>query len=421
MRRLLALLTLVVTLPAAAQIQKCAGANGTTIYSDKGCPTVADLSPATAAHADRSEAAVNAPAEIVETGVPVITQMAGRFAWLDDDTLAITTFGDPKAKAPWMVRKIVAYDVPAHTASVLVPRGFIDCANAGYNLVGLEIGDLESRFAIGSTSPPAVQQFRLWDKTARTLAPAPAEFKAAWHPAACVKPAPEDLAVHDLLASKKPLRYLQPEHGTLTWGGLDDSGHPEGPSLRAPRKKVMLALSINDISHDVRYLPFRGAYQIESGAHDRAMDPPRDVPLITMDVDGRVTRHAIPSGLTRELDMEGASAPAEMISTKAGDLVIQPGAAVNGGGLYLVRGEQSRRIWCTVRPAAGQATTADACVMSQAVAVSPDGCRIAFDARPAATIANGFPASPTVKVITLCNGAALASAATAASSRRKTH
>ncbi len=42
--------------------------------------------------------------------------------------------------------------------------------------------------------------------------------------------------------------------------------------------------------------------------------------------------------------------------------------------------------------------------MSQALAVSPDGCRIAFDARPAGAIANGYPASPTVKVLALCDG-----------------
>ena len=101
-----------------------------------------------ATHAAASVAPVDAPIEILETGVPVIVQMPGRFAWLDDDTLAITTFADPNAKAPWMVRKIMAYDVPSHTGSVLVQRGFIDCINAGHNLVGLEIGDLESRFAI---------------------------------------------------------------------------------------------------------------------------------------------------------------------------------------------------------------------------------------------------------------------------------
>lgn len=420
MNRLVPLLALALSTPAFADLQKCPGPQGTTLYTDQDCPAVAPSAarPAAAAPPRAAGAApVDAPIEIQETGVPVIVQMAGRFAWLDDDTLAITTFADADAKAPWMVRRIVAYDVPSRRTSVLVPRGFVDCANASHHLVSLETGDLESRFAIGSHAAPSVQQFQVWDPAARKLAPAPAEFKAGWHPSACMKPAPEDLGVHDLLASKKPVRYLQPEHGTLVWGTLDDNGHPIGPMLVTPRKRVALALGINDISHDVRWLPFRNAYQLAPGLHDRAPDPPRDVPLLTMDLDGRLVRHPIPAALTRQLDALGAPAPAEMIATRAGDLVIQPGPAANGGGLYLVQGEQSRRIWCTARPAPGQAPGADGCTLSQAVAVSPDGCRLAFDAPPATPIATGFPPSPTLKVLTLCDGT-LAAAHAAAGGRK---
>jgi hypothetical protein len=372
---------------------------------------------ATAASVPHGGPPVDAPVQIQETGVPVIVQMAGRFAWLDDDTLAITTFADPSAKAPWMVRKIIAYDVPTRASSTLVARGFVDCTNAAYNLVGLETGDLESRFAVGSRAPPPVQQFQVWNPSARRLSPAPAEFKASWHPSACMKPAPEDLAVHDLSGSKKPVRYLLPEHGTLVWGALDDSGHPAGPTLVTARKKVRLALAFGEISHDVRWLPFRKSYQLAPGTHDRTLDPPRDVPLLMMDLDGRLARHAIPASLAHQFDALGANAPAEMIATQAGDLVIQPGAAGNGGGLYLVQGEQSRRIWCTALPAPGQATGADGCTMTQAVAVSPDGCRIAFDARPATPVANGYPAAPTLKVLTLCDGSVAPPAARHAKGR----
>jgi hypothetical protein len=55
--------------------------------------------------------------------------------------------------------------------------------------------------------------------------------------------------------------------------------------------------------------------------------------------------------------------------------------------------------------------------MTQAPAVSPDGCRIAFDARPAGAIANGFPGAPTVKVLTLCDGSL--PTASAAAGRKK--
>jgi len=409
MNRLLPLLALALSAPAFADLQKCVDPQGSVTYTDKDCPSAPGrVAPrAVAAVTTTGGAApVDAPLDVLDTGVAVITQVPGRFAWLDNDTLAITTFADPNAKAPWMLRRVVAWNVPTHAAGVLVPRGFIDCVEASHRLVSLDVGDLESRFAIGSRAAPSVQRFALWDPAARQLAPAPADVKAAWHPSACLKPAPEDLAVHDLLASKKPVRYLQPEHGTLSWGALDENGHPGGPTLVTPRRKIALALAINDISHDVRWLEFRKAYQLSPGLHDRQADPPQDVPLLTMDLDGRLARHAIPAGLTRQLDALKSPAPAEMIATQAGDLVVQPGGPANGGGLYLVQGEQSRRIWCTAKPAPGAAAGADACTLSQPVAVSPDGCRIAFDSRPGGAIGNGVAGAPTVKVITLCDGSA---------------
>ncbi|MFL6677712.1 MAG: DUF4124 domain-containing protein [Burkholderiaceae bacterium] len=415
MLRLLPLLALALSTPAFADLQKCVDAQGGTIYTDQDCPASGKRTPvaapvlATPAKAAAGAAPADAPLDILDTGVPVIVQMPGRFAWLDDDTLAITTYADAAAKAPWMVRRIVAYAVPARSTSVLVPRGFLDCANANHRLVSLETGDLESRFAVGSRAAPPVQKFAQWDPATHQLGPA--ADAAGWHPGACLKPAPEDLGVRDLLSSRKPLRYLEPEHGTLSWGALDDSGHPVGPTLVTPKRKVVLALTINDISHDVRWLAFRKAYQLAPGAHDRQQNPPHDAPLVTMDLDGRIVRHALPAGLVRQLDVQSAPAPAEMIATAAGDLVIQPGPAANGGGLYVVQGDQSRRVWCTAKPAPGQAGGADGCAMTQPVAVSPNGCRIAFDARPAGAVANGFPGAPTVKVLTLCDGSLPATAA----------
>ena len=40
----------------------------------------------------------------------------------------------------------------------------------------------------------------------------------------------------------------------------------------------------------------------------------------------------------------------------------------------------------------------------QPVAISPNGCRIAFDPRQGGAIGNGVAAAPTVKVIALCDG-----------------
>ena len=68
--------------------------------------------------------------------------------------------------------------------------------------------------------------------------------------------------------------------------------------------------------------------------------------------------------------------------------------------------------------APGQADSADACTMSQcAGGLAGRHRRIAFDARPAGAIANGFPGAPTLKVLTLCD-ASLPTAATAAGHKK---
>jgi hypothetical protein len=398
-------LAMTAALPAAAQIQKCQARDGTVSFSDRAtCPDgtqpVDPRAAATPAQAGAggSAAVPDAPLAILETGVPIIQQMPGKFAWLDADTLAITTYSDTNAKVAWMVRRIVAFDVPAAKATTLVPRGFLDCTDFPHNLVSLELGDLEGRFAVGSKSPPPVQQFNVWNPSTHALAPAPAELVAGWHPHACVKPAPEDLASADPRAGSKPVRYLEPEHGVLAWG-LGDDGHPEPPSLRTPHRKTILPLSLGDVSHDVRYLPWAKTYQLSAGALDRA----HAQPLVTMTVDGRVSRQQVPAALARTLDAAGASGAATMIAVRPGALLIQPGPARQGGGMYLVRGEKSQRVWCTAAPVAGQAAGDDACAISQEAQVSPDGCRIAFDATPAQ--ASRGTSNPSVKILDLCTAA----------------
>jgi hypothetical protein len=411
-------LALAGTGPACAQILKCQAADGAVSYSQgTSCPAGSrpqamkpprDAASATpgeapapmalaqpAAHPGPAGAVVDAPLPLIETGVPAITQLAGQYGWLDADTLALTTYADPPAKAPWMVRRIVAFDVPRRSASTLVARGFVDCVDPAHALVGLELGDLESLFGVGSKAPPPAAQFQVWDAGARTLAPAPAATFAGWHPHACLKTSAEDLAIADLSLDKKPLRYLEPEHGVIAWG-IGTDGHPEPPTLRTARHHAALPLSINEISHDVHWLPFAKSYQLTAGT--------RDTPLITMDLDGRVTKRPVPAALVQALDAAGATGRGRLLAVRGGALFVQPGPARQGGGMYLVQGERSRRVWCTASPAAGQAAGDEACTLSQPPQVAPDGCSIAFDAKPAAPLAR-FPADPTFKVIELCTAA----------------
>jgi hypothetical protein len=399
-------LALVAALPASAQVLKCLGADGSVAYvQGTSCPgdgLPMAQKPRHEASAPASEAVppahvpaggvVDAPLPLVETGVPAITQYAGRFGWLDADTLALTTYSDPPAKAPWMVRRVVAFDLPRRTATTLVQRGFLDCTDPAHGLVSLEIGDLESRFGIGGTGQSPAGRFDAWNPSTHALEPTPAGAFAGWHPHACVKTAPDDLAVADLALSKKPMRYLEPEHGVIEWG-LGADGHPMPPTLQGAKHHAVLPLSINDISHDVRWLPFAKAYQLAAGTPE--------TPLVTMDPEGRVTRRAVPAALVHSLEAAGATGRGRLIAVRDGALYVQPGAARNGGGLYLVQGEQSRRVWCTATPAAGQAQGDDACTMSQPPQVAPDGCSVAFDAKPAKP-ARAFAGDPTFKVIELC-------------------
>jgi hypothetical protein len=404
--------------PASAQILKCQAAGGAISYTQGACPPGAravpmgkqaldanaleSLPPARAGRAAPPGGGLpDAPLAAIDTGVPVITQMVGRYAWLDADTLAITTFSEPRGATPWMVRRVVAFDAGSHAVKTLLPKGFLECADPMHALVSVEIGDLESRFGGGSKAAPATQQFEVWMSDSRALAAAPAGVSAGWHPHSCAKVAPEDMALSDLFWSKKPMRYLEPEHGELAWGfGAD--GHPQAPSLRTAKKKTMLPLGINDISHEVRYLPWAKAYQVSAGIYSHAIDPARDDPLITMDLEGRVSKRAWPSALAGALDAAnaGAAGSATMLAVRGGALVVQPGPARRGGGFYLVRNEQVKRVWCTASPMPGQSAADDACATSQPVQVSPDGCRVAFDAKPAQG-----GSDPTVRVMDVCTAA----------------
>ena len=286
-----------------------------------------------------------------------------------------------------------------------MPRGFIDCTNPGYNLVSLDVGDLESRFAIGSRAAPSVQQFEVWDPAARKLEPGAGRAQGRLASRGLHEAGARGSRHPRSEASKKPVRYLQPEHGTVVWGVLDESGHPTGPMLVTPKKKIPLALTINDISHDVRWLPFRKAYQLAPGVHDRLLDPPRNQPLITMDLDGRITRHAIPAGLTRQLDALGAPAPAEMTATRAGDLVFQRACRPTAAACTWCRANRAgasgaRRSPRPARPAAATAARPRSrwrCRPTAAASRSTPALRAP---------ANGFPDAPTVKVLTLCGGSA---------------
>jgi hypothetical protein len=412
--------------PALADVHKCKGAKGVITYSDAPCPGESEVdytprellkaapvpgqdvpparspaNPPPGLAGARANPAANgggrvpdAPAPAWDTRLDVIEQIPGRSAWLDADTLAVTTYGDPKASVAWMVRKVVAADVRTHAVTDLVPRGFLDCANPEAGLVGIHTGTLEGRFAVRSNAPPPVQRFLQWDAALHKASPAAGDLASGWHAASCLKPAPADLALDDWWEGTRALRYLQPKDGLIHWG-LFDGGRPEGPSLQNGTRKTMLDASVDDISRHVRHLPWRKAYQLSPGHYTAGTR--KETPLVLMSTDGRITRTAMPAALRQQLDALNPSAVATTFAMKPGLLVQVPGATVIGGGLYLAQGDGAKRLWCV--PGAGP--EAGECRIAQDLEFSPDGCKVAFDARAGGGL--GLAAGQaTMRVIDVC-------------------
>ena len=338
-------------------------------------------------HAMAAGAVADAPLPVVETGIPAITQMAGHFGWIDADTLALTTYSDPPAKVAWMVRRVVAFDVPRRSASTLAERGFVDCTDPAHALVSLEIGDLESRFGVGARSAPPVPRFDVWDPATHVLAPAPAGAFAGLAPARLREGhAPEDLAISDLSLDTKPMRYLEPEHGGIHCPGASARTWPSrGQTDRwrgAEAARAVLPLSINDISHEVRWLPFAKSYQLSAGT--------RETPLITMDLDGRVTRASAPPCRARRRRSTPTAPPGrgKLIRNAAADAaLVRAGRARPAAAAACTSCRASAAAASGAPPIAsapGQAAGDDACTMSQPPQIAPDGCSVAFDAKPAA-------------------------------------
>lgn len=347
-------------------------------------------------HVRAVEPVPDVPIPIIETGIRMLDQLPGKFAWLDSDTLAVTTYGDDSVQFPWTVRKIVAFDVRTKTSRNLLARGFLTCVNPQEELVSLFEGDLQSMYVGGSKSPPPVPQFYKWSSSRKELTPAGSEYKTSWNASACLKTRPEDVNGIDWMVNHKPIRYLQPNHGVITWDSVY-LGNREPLTLQRGQKSIPLAAKSNELGVPLIFLQFGDFYLLRTATYQNGTQTPVDAPMITMSVDGEITRTLIPTSLKRHLDSVNKSTWANMIATAPGNLVIASGRPADGAGIYLVQGDQSKRIWCTP-PVRYEAISNNVCRIEQGPEVSPDGCKIAF-----ATMAPSGLAGP-LTIIDLCSG-----------------
>ena len=176
-------------------------------------------------------------------------------------------------------------------------------------------------------------------------------------------------------------------------------GKREPLTLQRGQKSIPLAAKSNELGVPLTFLQFGDSYLLRAATYQNGTQPPVDAPMITMSVDGEITRTLIPTSLKRHLDSVNKSTWANMIATAPGSLVIAGGRPADGAGIYLVQGDQSKRIWCTTpAPQSNKASSNNVCRIEQGPEVSPDGCKIAF-----ATMASSGLPEP-LSIIDLCSG-----------------
>ena len=208
--------------------------------------------------ASYAQAAIpDAPLPVVDTGIPALKQVPGRFVWLDDDTLAVTTYGDEKISVDWASRKIVAYSVKRNATETLISKGFLTCSNPSHQMVSLELGDLQSMYIGNSKEPPPVRKLHRWDSSARKLVDDDARLSQAWHPYFCVQMPVSEF--NEAMQSWVSYRYLQPGDGRLEWDATEQS--KAGPVLWHKNGKLMaLKLTRSQVASQISYLPFAKSY-----------------------------------------------------------------------------------------------------------------------------------------------------------------
>ncbi len=357
------------------------------------------------AHA--APAIVDAPAPLMNTEVALLDQTTGDFAWLDDHTLAITTYAETGETASRGAKKVVAYDTRSKNTTTLVPRGSLMCTNPAAGVVGIETGAQRKRYFPRPLSPGPAPHLFQWDAARSALVPADLALKQ-WNPGLCLKTSAADLIEPALSLAEKPLRYLQPQHGVIRQAPGGIAGR-QAWSLDADGKRTALPIDLKLLPGAIPYLPFEDAYLIARG-QTGAATPSGEYPMILMKPNGSISRRSVSPVLKQVLyDHPGFYETILLYRAKPGDVaVVNSGTSEGGAGIYLSSNDKIKRIWCVAT--AGEAVNTDqACKIEQAVTLSPDGCKLAFGSKLEAYKYRHADAG-SVMILDLCAPAALAQA-----------
>jgi hypothetical protein len=336
---------------------------------------------------------------IIETGVAMLPNARGPFAWLDSHTLAITTFaGDPQATNSWTSQQVVAFDTRSRQRRTIVPQGRLTCTNPPASVVSTTVGDTRAYFLGSKYGPAPVRQWFKWDGTASRLVPWPDRAHANWNNSLCRQTLAED--VNELMPGvhrDQPRIYLQPGEGFITWHrAFGDT--PQPVRLKSGDREIPLDITSDKIGLNITHLPFLGAHLLTGGLYRRTEKRGEQLfPALLLRANGSVERVPFPPALAASFTERRLNSDALMLPVSGGSLVIVTERASTGGGLYLTRGGQSSRIWY-----AGASDHESFRIMS-AIEISPDGCRVAFDARwPTTRDPATLSLEGSVKIIDLC-------------------
>jgi len=342
---------------------------------------------AAAAVADQPVPDVDTQIRVIEAQVEMT-----RIDWLDANTLAVGTYADDKAP-DWTAQRVVAYDFAARGTRVLIPQGALRCANTDGGVLSAAVGDTRVYYR-GDVrgAKPAETLFR-WRNG--VLQPADAELATAnWNRLACLQTDAEDRDSIDWMFGRRPVRYLLKRHGQLRWPTVyQEQAQPL--ALHREGRSIPVALTNKDLGRLAVYRPWLDAYQLAIGGSVPGATP-RDLPMLLMKPDGAVTRTPIPASLLEHLRGGYAEASALMFPVACGALVYSGEKFNPRRGLYLVNGNDARRIWCTPEQQARGSAYDDICRITTELAISPDGCKVAFGAKALF--------EPTVRIVQVCDG-----------------
>ena len=347
-----------------------------------------------------SAAVTDSDRPAIETGAAMLPNALGKFAWLDAHTLAITTFaGDMDAPQAWMSQQVIAFDARTRQKRTIVAQGRVGCTNPAAGVANMTVGDTRVFFR-GSQGdrPPASRWFK-WEAAAGKLAEWPDSGHPDWNASLCRQTLPEDVNESLPHSGGDRLRlYLQPGEGFLTWQRAFGDA-PQPVRLQTAQRSITLDLTSDKLGLDITHLPFARAYLLTGGLYRWTEKRGEQLfPALLLKANGQIERMPFPADLAAHFTARRLSTDAPMVPVAGGILTIVTTSPGQGGGLYLTRDGKTSRIWFANAP------SHESFRIMSAIEISPDGCRLAFDARwPMTADRATLGLQGSVKIIELCS------------------